>query len=96
MSASQKSGVAKPTNTKTVVILSNVEYWRVADSTPIGIASATMIISSTMLRSSVIGSRSPIFWSTGRASGENERPKSSRASRVTQFQYWTCSGLSRP
>ena len=77
MRANQKSGVAKPTNTNTVVILSNFEYWRVAETTPIGIASATMIIISTRLRSSVIGRRSRIFCSTGRASGENERPKSS-------------------
>ena len=55
-----------------------------------------MIISSTMFSKSVTGSRSPIFWSTGRASGENERPKSSRTSRVSQLQYWTCSGLSSP
>src|SRR2546430_7851046 len=31
--ASQKSGVAKPTKTKTVVTLSKVEYWRVAERT---------------------------------------------------------------
>ncbi len=42
-SASQKSGVAKPTNTKIVVILSKSEYCRVAESTPMGTASATMI-----------------------------------------------------
>jgi len=96
MSASQKSGVAKPTNTKIVVILSNFEYWRVAENTPIGIARATMIIISTTLRSSVTGRRSPIFCSTGRASGENDRPKSSWTSRVSQFQYWTWSGLSSP
>ena len=94
--ASQKSGVANPTNTKTVVTLSNLEYWRVADRTPMGIANATMMIISAMLRSSVTGIRSPIFCSTGRASGENDRPKSSRTSRVSQFQYCTCSGLSRP
>src|SRR5262252_2361223 len=32
----------------------------------------------------------------GRASGENERPKSSRTRRVSQLQYCTCSGLSSP
>src|SRR2546425_542801 len=40
--------------------------------------------------------RSPIFCSTGRASGENDRPKSSRTSRVSQFTYWTWRGLSSP
>jgi len=94
--ASQKSGVAKPTKTKTVVTLSKVEYWRVAERTPIGTASATMISISTMLSSSVIGSRSLIFWSTGRPSGAKERPKSRRASLPSQFQYCTVSGLSSP
>ena len=61
MRASQKSGVAKPTNTKTVVTLSNLEYWRSPRARRSGIASTTMTISSTMFRSKVIGSRSPIF-----------------------------------
>jgi len=34
--ANQKSGVAKPMKTKTVVALSKREYWRVAENTPIG------------------------------------------------------------
>ena len=42
-SASQKSGVAKPTKTKMVVTLSKIEYCRVAESTPIGTAIARMI-----------------------------------------------------
>src|SRR5947208_15881631 len=50
---------------------------------------------SMMFRSSVTGSRSPIFCSTGRLSGENDLPKSSRTVRVSHFVYWTCSGLSR-
>src|SRR3990170_4705497 len=54
-----------------------------------------MINISTMFRSRVTGSRSPIFWSTGRASGENDLPKSRRTMRVSHFQYWTWSGLSR-
>ena len=83
-------------NTNIVVILSKVEYWRVAESTPIGTASETMISISTMLSSSVMGSRSPILASTGRPSGANERPKSSRTSRLSQFQYWTGSDLSSP
>src|SRR3989304_6583570 len=53
--ANQKSGVAKPTNTKTVVTLSNVEYWRVADSTPTGTARAMMSSISTTFRNSVTG-----------------------------------------
>ena len=43
-----------------------------------------------------MGSRSAILSSTGRPSGANERPKSSRTTRFSQFQYWTGSGLSRP
>src|SRR5439155_82727 len=46
-SANQKSGVAKPMKTKTVVALSKREYWRVAENTPIGTASARMIAIST-------------------------------------------------
>ena len=79
-----------------VVTLSKTEYWRVAESTPIGTAIATMIDISTTLRRSVTGRRSAIFERTGRPSGENERPKSKRTSRDSQFQYWTCSGLSSP
>ena len=60
-----------------------------------GTARAMMISISTTLSSSVIGSRSPIFWRTGRASGENDRPKSKRTRRVSHFAYWTWSGLSR-
>ena len=77
-SASQKSGVAKPTNTNIVVILSKNEYCRVADSTPMGTASPMMIAISIRLRNSVMGSRSPILARTGRPSGRNERPKSRR------------------
>ena len=95
-SASQKSGVAKPTNTNSVVTLSKVEYWRVADSTPMGTARATMMISSTTFRNSVMGSRSRILVRTGRPSGWKDLPKSRRTTRVSQFQYCTCSGLSSP
>ncbi len=95
-SASQKSGVAKPRKTKIVVTLSNVEYCRVADMTPIGTARARMISISMTLSSRVMGSRSPILVSTSRPSGANERPKSRRTMRLSQFQYCTCSGLSRP
>ena len=80
--ASQKSGVAKPTNTKTVVTLSKCEYWRVAETTPIGTARTTMISISTTLRSSVIGSRSrDLRAAPGAPSGANERPKSRRTMR---------------
>ena len=43
-----------------------------------------------------MGSRSPIIVSTGRPWGANDLPKSSRTTRTSQFQYCTCSGLSRP
>ena len=95
-SANQKSGVAKPMKTKTVVALSKREYCRVADRTPMGTAKSRMIAISITLSMRVMGRRSPIFWSTGRPSGANERPKSSRASRMSQFQYWTGKGLSSP
>src|SRR5262249_46865922 len=52
-SANQKSGVAKPTNTKMVVNLSKAEYCRVALATPIGIATATMIRSSMTFNKNV-------------------------------------------
>ena len=96
MTANQKSGVAKPTNTNTVVDLSKVEYWRVADVTPMGTASATMISISITLRASVTGSRSRIMWITGRPCGANDWPKSRRTMRLSQFQYCTCSGWSSP
>ncbi len=95
-SASQKSGVAKPMNTKSVVTLSKLEPWRTADMTPMGTATARMMSISTMFSIRVTGSRSPILVSTGLPSGRKERPKSSRASRVSQLQYWTTSGLSSP
>ena len=94
--ASQKSGVANPTKTKMVVILSNTEYCRMAESTPMGTATTTMMSSSMMFSASVTGIRSPILASTGRPSGRNERPKSSRATRMSQVPYCTISGLSRP
>src|SRR3989441_4972484 len=51
-SANQKSGVAKPMKTKTVVALSKREYCRVADRTPMGTAKSRMIaISITLSRS---------------------------------------------
>jgi hypothetical protein len=87
--------VAKPTKTKIVVTLSKVEYCRVADSAPMGIAVATMISISTMLSSSVMGSRSPIMLSTGRPWGANDRPKSSRTRLLSHSQYCCHSGLSR-
>ena len=96
MTASQKSGVANPTNTKTVVALSKAEYWRVAEVTPTGTAMATMISISMTLSVSVMGSRSRIMWMTGRPCGANERPKSRRTMRLSQFQYCTCSGWSSP
>ncbi len=94
MTASQKSGVANPTNTNTVVALSKVEYWRVAEVTPTGTAMATMMSISTTLSASVMGSRSRIMWMTGRPCGANERPKSSQTMRLSQLQYCSCSGLS--
>src|SRR2546430_7502476 len=48
-SANQKSGVAKPMKTKTVVDLSKREYCRVADRTPMGRAKSRMIAISTTL-----------------------------------------------
>ena len=81
-SASQKSGVAKPTKTKTVVTLSKSEYCRVADSTPMGTASGHDDQHLDTLRSRVMGRRSPILVRTGRPSGRNERPKSSRTTRA--------------
>ena len=67
-----------------------------AEATPRGTAMTTMMTSSMALRSRVMGSRSAILSSTGRPSGAKERPKSSRITRFSQFQYWTASGLSRP
>ncbi len=96
MTASQKSGVAKPTKTNTVVDLSKVEYCRVADVTPTGTARATMISISMTLRASVIGNRSRIIWMTGRPCGANDTPKSRKTIRLSQFQYCRYSGWSRP
>ncbi len=94
--ASQKSGVAKPTKTNTVVTLSKGEYCRVALAIPMGMARATMIASSAMFSMSVTGRRSLILCKTGRPSGANERPKSRRASRPSQFQYCVTIGWSSP
>ncbi len=79
-----------------VVTLSKIEYCRVADSTPIGTAMATMIRSSTTFRASVTGNRSAILVSTGRPSGWKERPKSRRAMRDSHCQYCTWIGWSSP
>jgi len=54
-----------------------------------------MIAISTTFRAAC-GQRSAILLEHGPASGANERPKSSRTSPVSQFQYWTGKGLSRP
>ena len=55
-----------------------------------------MIASSIRLRNRVIGSRSPILVRTGRPSGRNERPKSSRTARLSHCQYCTWMGRSSP
>ncbi len=75
-SASQKVGMAKPTNTNTVVNLSKKLPALAADNAPSGMATQMMISRERTLSRMVMGSRSAILSSTGRPSGENDFPKS--------------------
>ena len=95
--ASQKSGVAKPTNTKIVVTLSKIEYCRVADSTPMGTASARMIEHLDDVQEQ--RDRQPLadLGEHGPAVGQERAAEvQPRHRALSQFQYCTCSGLSSP
>ena len=74
-----------------VVARSNHEYGRVAENTPIGIATTTIRVRASRSIATVIGSFSTIFRVTARPS-TNEVPKSSETNRSSQRRYWTCSG----
>jgi len=94
--ASQNVGIANPTNTNIVDILSKRESWYTEETIPIGKAKIKTMIRDKTFIETVIGIRSAILSITFLPSGENEYPKSKKAILFSHRRYWIYNGLSNP